>query len=76
VSARPFQKRKGAVAGVVWCKRAAALSRLRPEEEKSRAGQAGLAERPRPSGEGGPVGGGREVAVAMLKTGAGPKFKK
>jgi hypothetical protein len=33
-------------------KRAAALSRLRPEEEESRAGQAGSAERSRPSQEG------------------------
>jgi hypothetical protein len=39
-------------------KREAVLGRFRPEEEESRAGQAGLAERLRPSGEGesGPIG--------------------
>jgi hypothetical protein len=49
---QPFQKRKGAAAGAVQCKRVAALGRLRPEEEECRVGQAGPAGRPRPSGEG------------------------
>jgi hypothetical protein len=35
---RPFQKQKGAAAGVVRHKWVAALGRLRPEEEESRAG--------------------------------------
>jgi hypothetical protein len=35
---RPFWKWKGAVAGAVRRKRVAALGRLRPEEEVSRAG--------------------------------------
>jgi hypothetical protein len=49
---RPFRKRKGVVTGLVWRKQTTTLNRLRPEEEQSRAGQAGLAGRPRPSGEG------------------------
>jgi hypothetical protein len=55
---RQFQKRKGATAGTVWCKRAAALGQLCHEEKESRAGQARPARRPRPSGEreSGPVG--------------------
>jgi hypothetical protein len=58
-------------------KQVAAFDRLRPMEEESRAGQAGPPGRLRPSGEGeaGRLGG-REVAAAGLKTGAGPMFKK
>jgi hypothetical protein len=48
----PFWKHKRAAASMMQCKRAAALGRLRPEEEESHVGQAGPAERPRPSGEG------------------------
>jgi hypothetical protein len=55
---RPFWKRKGATAGVVRRMRAMGLGRLRPEEEKSRTGQAGPVGRSKPNGEGesGPVG--------------------
>jgi hypothetical protein len=49
---RPFWKPKGEAAGTVRRNQAVALGRLHPEEEERWAGQAGLAGRPSPSGEG------------------------